>query len=183
MKITVDEILLTLDLQKASEYLKEWYKNHKQEFNTLTLPDGRSVDFGPKSVLRLGLKTAMLPVIVPVVRMLYMTKGAEPRKKEKHEDLIDWFVEQLICFVAVMDKDAVYVETLEGSSSYSRTVNSVSTHVPNYITTTVLREAEESKDTFGPGRETLVHSRENGDGQDQASEGDNTQEDFDTTVS
>lgn len=154
-----------------------WYRSHKGEFESLETKDGKTIDFGRKSVGRLALKAALTPIAIPCLSMLYGMKGAEPPEHVKHEDMIDYFIESLIKFIGVLDDGRLYVESLEGRENDFRTINSISTHGRPAIRegreTGTEEEAEQNIRTRGP---EYLHSGQNGYGQDQVNERDYTQE-------
>lgn len=177
MKLQIDETLYQLNLTKVSQHLQMWYESHKYESDTLTMGDGRTIDFGRKSVARIALKAALTPVAIPALRMLYALKGAEIPQHNKREDLIDYCVMTLLGFIALLDEGYLYGETLEGPGHNQRIINSLSTHEPTAIGSgRSERESTGAEETDNPGGETFLYSRQDGNGEDEISQGDHTEE-------
>ncbi len=161
-----------IDLTKVSDHLVAWYEHNKHLSDTVTTMNGKRIDFSRKSLTRLALKTALVPIAIPTLEMLYKMKGAELPPHEKHADLIDYVVVQLIKFIGLLDKDSLYVETIQGTEDNERLVYAISTAIPTAIasgrdTSRESREAEEKR----PGGQALLRSGENWDGQDEANKG------------
>lgn len=176
MDIDVDKSTkFKVDLGKISDHLVSWYETNKHLSDTVTMMNGKRIDFSRKSITRLALKAALVPIAIPTLEMLYKIKGAELPPHEKHADLIDYVVIQLIKFIGLLDKDSLYVETIQGNQDNERLVYAISTAVPAAITS--------GRDTSGEsgeaaekrtGGEALLRSGQNGDGEDETYQGDST---------
>lgn len=168
MLIQADKEVFHLSLKKVSDNLRVWWMLHEHDADTIELAEGRKVDFSRKSAARVALKMAITPIAIPALRMLYKTKGAEPRAFDrKNEDMFDYIVDVLLAFVAVLDDGYLYVETIPGSGSNDRYIQSISSVKPN--TTAAIegpRETENQESEERPGGETLVHSGEDWYGED-----------------
>lgn len=135
MKLFIDGVLYEADLKKVSEHLIAFYTENSKKMQVLDMGDGKRIDFSRKSIARIALKAAMVPIVVPVVSFLYKMRGLEPPKHEKHEDLIDWMVVKLIEFGGIIEGDvqlnAVVKEDENDSRSDYRIIKSISTFGSN----------------------------------------------------
>lgn len=178
MRIYIDDKCISMDVEKISERLQNWYKANKQYGYTIDTEKGK-IDFSPKSVARIALKMAMMPIAIPMLKMIYKIRNKEPRKHEKHEDLLDYFVLVSMGFLALFNEDAIYVKTIESPGSDERTVSSLSAVVPgNTIEGATQKEIEEG----GSRRTAYVRGGEDGYGEDEIDKGDYQQEDRSTAL-
>lgn len=176
MRIHADETMYHLNLKKVSEHLQAWYQAHKETMDTLTTSEGKTISFARKSLARLALNAALVPIGIPALKMLYGLKGAEIPHHDKHEDLLDYLSMSMIGFLAILDEGYLYVETLEGAGHDSRTVNSISTHEPVAIAAGSEGRTEEEEETLSPRGETYLYSGQNGYGENQVDQGDYQEE-------
>jgi hypothetical protein len=175
--IQVDQQRFHLSLRKISLNLRSWWKEHEHDADTIEISEGRTIDFSKKSLARTAVKTALTPVAIPCLRMLYATKGAKPREFDrKNEDMFDYIVDVLMGFIAVLDDGYLYVETVGRDGSNDRYCQSISTHEPVYALTAGSTSEQEQESEVGTGRETLVYRGENWNGQDILHENIDTQE-------
>lgn len=116
---------------KAMEHLASFYKARSEDpQQILELGNGKKLDFTRKSITRTVMKAAMVPVVIPVIGLMYRMRGLEPPKHEKHEDLIDWMVLKMIEFVGIVEQDIHLHATTtshENFGSSIRRVDAVST--------------------------------------------------------
>lgn len=178
MRIRIDNIFYNLNLTRVAEHLQAWYQTNKHSGDTIYLENGKKVDFSRKSITRLALKTALVPIAIPALKMMYKMKGAEVPPHEKHEDLIDYLILNMLGAIALFDKDNIYVESIESSERHIRLVESISTKPPSPVTKYI--PAIEEKSSFSGGT-ALVHSGEDGYGKDETYQRDNMEENSDTT--
>ena len=176
MEIQTDEIRYHLNLTRVSQHLKTWWKAHEHDTDVIETADGRKIDFSRKSLARVALKTAITPIVIPCMRMLYATKGAEPREHIKHEDMLDYAIDCLLGFIAVLDDGELYVETVERDGSYYRHIQSISTHAPIAQLNGRAQEAAREESSVSPRGEALVYRRENRDGENSSDETGDTSE-------
>lgn len=131
MRIYVDGKEYLVDGEKAMLFIKSFYLRESEKMDNKVIDTGgKKIDFGRKSIIRIGMKTAMVPFVIPMINLLYKLRGLEPPKHTKHEDLIDWMVVKMLEFGAVAEKDLVIhavSKDLEGDDSGVRLVESVST--------------------------------------------------------
>lgn len=179
MKIYLDDSIISFDIKKATDKFQDWYKKNKQYGYTIETEKG-SIDFSPKSIARITLKMAMAPIVPPMLRMMYKLKHAEPRKHEKHEDLLDYFVLTSIAFFGLFNEDAFYVKTAERAESNERFVVSVATLVP--ATGIEGATTEKEIEAGGTGGEAHVRRGQDGHGQDEIDKGDYQEENADTAL-
>lgn len=168
MRIFLDNAPYWLDIEKIANHIKAIY-SMLDENASFTLKNGKKIDFGRKSLLRLGLKQCISTFLVPIMRDLYEAKGMLPPPYVKHSDVIEYFINGTLDFFSMISKTGVlYVESVETPNGYDRNIISISTtrktdrylEVPKSI-------REETKEKFQvPGRGTLVYSGEDWNGQD-----------------
>lgn len=192
MRFIIDGVPYDLNLTRVGQHLQVWYEQNKYALDKIELESGKSIDFSRKSVARIALKTAIMPVVLGSLKMVYKMRGAELPKHIKHEDFIDYAIHNALGILALFDREGLYVETLERPESHGRIVDSVSTqptraipertiaagvvHGTGEVFSTTVEEAD--SDTRG---EALLRGRQNGHGENQAYQGDYTQEAFGTT--
>lgn len=178
MRFYIDDKCISMDVGKVSERLQNWYKVNKHYGYSIETEKGK-IDFSPKSVARIALKVAMTPIAIPMLKMIYKIRNKEPRKHEKHEDLLDYIVLASIDFLSLFNEDVVYVKTIESSDSNERTVSSIFAIVPgNTIDETPQKEIEEG----GSGGSPYVRGGEDGDGKNEIDKGDYQQENRSTAL-
>lgn len=131
MRLWIDEQEIYINGKKVMEHLASFYKARSQDpQQVLELGDGKKLDFTRKSISRTVMKAAMVPVVIPVIGLLYRMRGLEPPRHEKHEDLIDWMVVKMVEFAGIIEEDihlhatTASVEDIDGDI---RRVESVST--------------------------------------------------------
>lgn len=107
MRLYIDGIEYQVDGEKALEFVKAFYLRESEKMETIDLQNGKRLDFGKKSIVRLAMKTAMVPFVVPVINLLYRLRGMDPPRHEKHEDLINWMVVKMLEFGMAAEKDVV----------------------------------------------------------------------------
>lgn len=164
-----------LNLTKVSEHLQAWYQANKHLSDNVTLENGKRIDFSRKSLTRIALKTALVPIAIPTLQMFYKMKGAELPPHEKHEDLIDYLVMKMFGMIALFDKDQIYVETLESDQSDERLVHAISTAPPRTaLLTAGYGGTEATEEDERPGGETYLRGREDWNGQDETNQGSDT---------
>lgn len=157
-----------IDLTKVANHLISWYNENKHLADSVTLDNGRKIDFSKKSITRIALKTALVPIAIPTLKMLYAMKGAELPAHEKHADLIDYVVVQMISFLALLDQDSLYVETTEGVANNERYIHAITPNAPIPIGSRTIERAEKTEEkTERSGGETYIRSREDRDGENE----------------
>lgn len=132
MRLYIDGKEYMVNGNSAMGHLKSFYMKESEGIDNkfIDVGNGRKLDFGRKSIIRIGMKTAMVPFVVPMIGMLYRLRGLEPPKHSKHEDLIDWMVCSIIDFLGIIESDLVIhaiSKNLEGDDSGVRLIESVST--------------------------------------------------------
>ena len=182
MLIQADREMFHLNLHKVSDNLRVWWKQHEHDADTIETASGKKVDFSAKSPLRIALKMALAPVAIPALRLMYKTKNAEPRPFDRrNEDMFDYVVDVLLAFIGVLDDGYLYVETDKRGSRYSRYIVSISTHAPiTAIDAPTIEEATSEAERSGG--ETLVHSRQDRNGEDLFHQNGHKQETGDSTL-
>ena len=178
MRLYIDETCLNMDIARASKRVQDWYKANKHYGYTLETEKGK-IDFSPKSVARIALKVAMTPIAVPALKMIYKMRNKEPRRHEKHEDLLDYFVLTMIEFISLFDEDILYVKTVERPDSNERTVVSLIAIVPGQTIEGTTTKEIEASDSRGS---SYVRGGENGHGENETNQGDNQQESAGTAL-
>lgn len=187
MIIFIDGVEYRVDGAKAAEHIKSFYSKESERNQVFDLGNGKKLDFGKKSLIRIGMKTAMVPFVVPVIGLLYRMRGLDPPKHAKHEDLIDWMVRSVIDFGGIIEQDVVLhavSEDLEADNSGVRSIKSVSTDGTDIFN---YRRFQQHRLPAGPvwgevpvnevsGGETHVHSGSNGHGEDNVRQGGDRQE-------
>ena len=133
MQLKIDRVIYNVNLANVARHLQVWYNNNKHLSDTLILENGKKIDFSRKSLSRIALKTALVPIAIPTLQATYKLKGAELPPHEKHEDLIDYCIFHMLGLIALFDKDKLYVETLECDKSDERLVHAISTSEPATI--------------------------------------------------
>ena len=173
MRVQIDSTMFHLDLEKVSQHLISWYEDNKHYGYNMKFENGKTLDFSPKSIARIALKTALVPIALPTLKMLYGLRHAELPKHTKHEDMIDYCVVKMLGFVALLDKDYLYVETTERDRSNSRSVISISTNGPRQLTTKTEGGTKETETEVHTGGETYIRSGEDRYGENQTDNGGN----------
>lgn len=177
MKFILDGKTYDLNLTNVSKYLQQWYEANKNKLDKIETENGKTIDFSRKSVLRIAFKTAFMPIALPALKMTYRMKGSELPPHVRHEDFIDYFMHNAFGAIALFDKEKLYVESLESPYDDSRLINSVTTHAPIQIPTHAASTEEPDQEEGSSARgETLLHSRQNGYGQDEVNQRDYTEE-------
>jgi hypothetical protein len=167
MLIQADHQKFHLSLTRVSQNLRAWWKEHEHDADSLEIAEGKKIDFSKKSLARTALKTALAPVAIPCLRMLYATKGAKPRDFDrKNEDMFDYIVDVLLAFIAVLDDGYLYVETIERSGSDDRYIQSISTHAPVAAIDGAREENEEPNPQERARGQALVYRGQDRNGQD-----------------
>jgi hypothetical protein len=128
MQLIIDGAIYKVDLKKVSTHLQEWWNSNRTQLDDIKLENGKSLDFSQKSLARIGFKTLMTPILIPMIHMLYAFKHAEPPKKERHQDLLDYATLAMLGFIGELDGDKLYVESLEDTNSNSRCIKSIATY-------------------------------------------------------
>ena len=183
MLIQADREMFHLNLHKVSDNLRVWWKQHEHDADTIETASGKKVDFSAKSPLRIALKMALAPVAIPALRLMYKTKNAEPRPFDRrNEDMFDYVVDVLLAFIGVLDDGYLYVETDKRGSRYSRYIVSISTHAPITAIDAPTIEEGEPNTQERSGGETLVHSRQDRNGEDLFHQNGHKQETGDSTL-
>lgn len=131
MRLVIDGVLYDVNLEKVSEHLQAFYLEQSKSMQVLDVGGGKKLDFSKKGVIRIGMKAAMVPFVIPVIGMLYRMRGLEPPKHAKHEDLIDWMVIQMLKFAAIIEGDvqlnASSKAAEDDNNGHHRVVESLST--------------------------------------------------------
>lgn len=167
MKIHIDDSKISIDLQKMASGLENWYKANKQYGYTIETEKGK-IDFSPKSIPRLALKAALVPIALPMIKMIYKIKHQEAKPHEKHEDLIDYFVLSFIRYIALFNGDVLYVKTVERPDSDERAIVSVTAALP---TETIQGPSEEKVEESGTRGTAYVRGGEDWNGENKIDKG------------
>lgn len=187
MKVILDGVVYTISLSDLASFIQAYYKHNASAMNKITFDNGRTIDFSSKSIARIALKTALVPIAVPMLKLIYGKFGLELPKHDRHEDFIDYFVHHTIGILRLFEMGSIYVQTIESiDDNNGKTVISLSTNAPGAIASPSnenTREESRQEETIGTGREALVHRGENGYGQDETSEGNYQGKNEEPTVS
>jgi hypothetical protein len=182
MEVKIDSVIYNLDLKKVSDHLKNWWIVNKNTLNTIKTDNGKTIDFSSKSLARIGFKTLMTPVLIPMVHMLYGFKKITPPLKEKHEDLLDYVTVALINFIAALDGDKIYVESLAVPNGNSRRISSIATYEPEKQPTDGRDEQSGENTEVSTRGETRIPSWTLRNGQDVSDESSDQEESGDTAM-
>jgi hypothetical protein len=165
MNVTIDGVVYIVNLKKVSEHLESWWNSNKNQLDSIKMDNGKTIDFSKKSLARIGFKTLMTPIFLPMIHMLYKFKQLSPPQKEKHEDLLDYMTVAIIKFIGELDGDKLYVESMEVYNSDCRRVSSIATYEP--ISDRQLGQSDEHKEDTQErtGGETCFSGGEVGDGE------------------
>lgn len=178
MRIFLDNAPYWLDIEKIANHIKAFYRMF-DENASITLKNGKKIEFGKKSLLRLGLKQFVSTFLVPIMRDLYEAKGMLPPPYVKHSDVIEYFINGTLDFFAMISKTGVlYVESIETPDGYDRNIISISTtrKTDRYreIPESIREKSTENTQISGGG--TLVYSGEDWNGQNASNQENNQKE-------
>jgi hypothetical protein len=114
VKIKFDKCVSEIDLDAG--LVAERFKD--KIVSSLNEPLKGKIDFGPKSLMRIGLKQFIGTFMVPMLEDLYAFKHyPPPRIKTRHEPVIDYFLEILVKWVSLAQEDTevdVAIQNTEG---------------------------------------------------------------------
>lgn len=181
MKINIDGQFYHLNIGEIAAHLQSLYTEHKGSLEQPVEKNGIKFDFGRKSVLRIAVKSAIVPLVLPIIRTMYENKGLQLRPHIKHEDLIDYIVENVLTYVATIEKEfQLYVLTIPIGESGYRYVKALSTNGQAALERTVSGDeqevTEESSTKTDIGGQAHVRRGEDGHGQDSPNKSNNSQE-------
>lgn len=135
MRLIIDGVQYDADLKKVADHLTSFYIENSKKMQVIDVGEGKKLDFSRKSLVRTAMKAAMVPFVVPVIGVLYRMRGLPPPKHEKHEDLIDWMVVQMIKFGGIVEGDiqlnAYSKASEDDDGSNHRVIESLSTFGSN----------------------------------------------------
>lgn len=176
MKFHIDDSKISINLQKISGGIEAWYIANKHYGYAIESEKG-TVDFSPKSIPRLALKAALMPIALPMIRMLYKAKDKEPKPREKHEDLIDYFVLSFVRYIALFNEDTLYVKTVERPGTDERAIVTIATSPPTQAIGGPAEEpTEKTVEEGSPGGATYVRGGQNGYGENKVDKRNHRQE-------
>src|SRR5260221_4460745 len=128
MKVQIDYQMYHVDLGKVMMHIKSLYIANNEKMSVMELADGRTIDMGKKSLLRLGLKTALVPFAIPMLKHLYKSRGYDLPEHKKHSDLIDYIAFCLLDFISLIEKDVnLYAISVPVNESNDRSIKALST--------------------------------------------------------
>ncbi len=184
MIIKMDGKYYNLNLTNVSRFLQQWYDTNKHHLDRIETDNGKTIDFSRKSILRIGFKTAFMPIGLPALKMAYKMRGQELPRHEKHEDFIDYFMYHAFGLISLFDREFIYAESIESSKNNGRDIVTVLTHEPLSIgTSTTTGKEIATTEAYIPARgEALSSSGENWHGENQTDKRD-YQEETDSTAS
>lgn len=111
MKIFLDDTTYLLDVGKLCRQLRLIYAAKSVDKIKL---GGKTLDMSKRSLLRTALKSVMVPIVLPILEELYLSKGFMLPKPERHSDLIDYAITHIINFASLVEKDFnIHVESTE----------------------------------------------------------------------
>jgi hypothetical protein len=126
MKFFIDNQEYELPLSTIANRLEEKYLLLKDK--PLKMPNGKTFDFSRKSLLRTALKSALVPIVLPILQGMYEENFLILPPHEKHSDLIDYLIIHALRFIGLMEgKINLNVTTSEDNDSCIKHVTSVST--------------------------------------------------------
>ncbi len=128
MRIQLDYTTYHIDLEKVMLHIKSWYIVNNEKMSVMQLNNGKTIDMGKKSLLRIGLKTALIPIAIPMLKQLYKSRGYSMPEHKKHSDLIDYIAFCLLDFITLIEKDVnLYAISIPLDKSSDRCIKTLST--------------------------------------------------------
>lgn len=181
MRIYIDGVPYHLNIGEIAAHLQSLYTEHKGVMEQPVEKNGIKFDFGRKSVLRIAVKTTLVPLVLPIIRAMYENKGLQLRPHVKHEDLIDYIVENVLTYIATIEKDfQLHVLTIPFNQSGGRYVKALSTHGQAVIERAKSGDEQEATKESSPtsdnGGEAHLRGGQNWNGQDSLNQSDYSQE-------
>jgi len=123
MIIHLDKQPYALDVGKIADRIKQKY-NFYDGSNALLLPGGKSIDIGKKSIIRLAIKSMLVPIAIPALQALAQKYAYELTPHVKHEDLIDYFINNTLDLVAALETGInIYVSTQDSDSTFKNIIS------------------------------------------------------------
>ncbi|SRR6266568_5097458 len=123
MHVNLDGQEYHINLKKVFEDLKTIYDNHV--IKGIPFPNGYIIQFDKKSLPVLGLKQAIAMLVIPALTELYKLKGYEIEKKKKHEDVIDYFVKNVLVFASLVENNHRFIMTTEEDENSIRELKTI----------------------------------------------------------
>jgi len=179
VRIVLDGKVYNVSLSNIAKHLSAWYDTNKYLLDSVQLENGRKLDFSKKSILRIGLNTALVPIAIPALKMVYKIKGSELPARKKHEDFIDYFMISSFNALRLYDREILHAESIESIEGDSRDIHTVLTNVQ-----AIARDgnsphsSSKTEEDIGARGKTLLCSGENGYGEDETNQGDDREESF-----
>ena len=142
-KLILDGQKYFYDVKEIADKLKTAYLLSKDR--VLVLGKKKTeVNFQRKSLLRLGIKSLLVPIALPILEDMYESQGLELPKHEKHADLIDYILLNILEFIKVIEKDitihATSIESIDGGGKDIIAVSSHGTETIEQQSSTISRE-------------------------------------------
>lgn len=126
MKFKLDGKVYKLDLSKVIEFERAVYT----EVNTNgILVDGKLHRFD-SGIMRTAVNMIMTPIVLPIIRKMYMSKGIVLEPPAKHSDLVDYAVHAMLDYVSMLERKFYADFTCEISNDCESTIVSVA---PSFI--------------------------------------------------
>lgn len=126
MKIFIDNQEYEIPLSTIANRLEEKYMLLKDK--PLKMPNGKVIDFSRKSLLRTGLKSVLVPIVLPILQGMYQENFLILPPHEKHSDLIDYVIIHMLRFIGLMEgKITLNVSTIEDIDSCIKHIKAIST--------------------------------------------------------
>jgi hypothetical protein len=175
MLLFVDGTGYRIELSKYARMIKVVY-----EMSTTTgipMKDGSRFYINP--TMKSFLKLIATPVLIPMLRNLYLERGLKLEPPVRHEDLMEYFIENFVRWIEQVEGrlsiDATTSETDE--NSYKTVIGATTTwkdaQKENRVISGNSTEKEPS-DNYHTRGETLASSWQNGHGENLPHEGHNT---------
>ena len=128
MKVTIDSDQFYINMGQVMKHIQAWYDSKNANMDDIQLKNGKRIDFGKKSLLRLGTKTLLTGIAIPMLSDMYTDRGLTLPPHEKHADLIDYLVKSILELAAIVEKDVnIYATSTTINDSNVRNVTSIST--------------------------------------------------------
>jgi hypothetical protein len=128
MRMTIDGVSYSFSVGKIVEAIRTKYMlSIGQEEVKLTMPNGKKIDFGKKSLLRIGIKSLLVPILLPMLTDAYEKAELTLPEHEKHSDYIDYIVLNALAYIVETERNIdIHATSTPDITSNVRHVTSIS---------------------------------------------------------
>lgn len=124
MRIKLDDVWYSVNLGQVCDSILNAYTSFS---NGNVKLGNKSMDFSKGSILRLGVKSAITPILLPLIQDMYEKQGWQLDKPAKHTDLIDYIIISTIEYFKKLQSESIIYATSKATEGDCRVIKTVST--------------------------------------------------------